>query len=131
MKLIYIASPYSHIDPIVQLKREIDINKIAARLQVKYGYAFFLPITQSAQLCRYNKTLGGSFKKWAKVDLFLIGNKCDEVWVVMLHGWDKSIGVTAEIKHALKHNIKVRYYDPKKFKFIDMRRYLWRKSLKN
>lgn len=111
MKAIYLASPYSHKDRAVMNSREHLINVVAANLIEKYGYMMFLPITQSAPLERILPKLGGSFAKWKKIDLEAI-SRMDELWVVMLEGWEKSIGVKAEIKHAQKLKKPVYYIDP-------------------
>lgn len=101
MKLIYLASPYSHKDKLIQDSREKEITYIASELQLLYPeHAFFLPITQSAALVKVNDKLTGSFEQWKKIDLFLIEHKVDEVWVVMMDGWGKSIGVQEEIHIA-------------------------------
>jgi nucleoside 2-deoxyribosyltransferase len=111
MKMIYLASPYSHIKESIMNKRENTINLIAAGLHVKYEHLFFLPITQSAPLERHRPELGGSFSKWRKRDLEAI-RRSDELWVVMLEGWDTSIGVTAEIKYAKRTKKPIYYIDP-------------------
>lgn len=110
-KGIYIASPYSHKYAIRMREREEWINSIAAKLHVIYDYLFFLPITQSAPLQRKQPSLGGCFAKWKKRDLEAI-RRMDEVWVVTLPGWDKSVGVKAEIAYAKKYKKPVYYIDP-------------------
>lgn len=112
MKLIYLASPYSHKYKKVMKEREKEVNRIAAELTYKYGYAMFLPITQSAPLERIIPALGGSFEKWKNIDLEMI-KRSDELWVVMLDGWKDSVGVTEEIIYAKSLNKPIYYIHPK------------------
>lgn len=111
-KLIYFASPFTHVDPKIMLHRELMVTHHAAALTEKYGYAMFLPITQSAPMERSNPNLKGDFKSWASIDLFIVKEKADELWVCMLDGWRESVGVTAEIKAAQEVGIPIRYYNP-------------------
>ncbi len=48
------------------------------------------------------------FDYWDKYSYAVLID-CDELHVVMLEGWDKSKGVTAEIKFATEHNIPIKY----------------------
>lgn len=122
MKLVYLASPYTYLHDNLDLReqieysREVQINRIAADLEVRFpNIVFFLPITQSAALRRENEKIGSEFKGDIKRrDLFVIRKKSDELWVVKIDGWKESVGVQEEIKHAKKHGIKVVYVNPKK-----------------
>ncbi len=118
-KLIYCASPYSNKDIRIMNNREDMVTAIAAGLTERYGYAMFLPITQSAPMERMNPNLKGDFEQWKSIDLFMIKEKSDEVWVIMLDGWKDSIGVSAEIQCALDNNIPVKFYCPFNLRFMD------------
>lgn len=120
MKTVYLASPYSHRNRSVEVKRYLDVTKVAALLTRDLGVPMFLPITQSYKMVEMIPALGGSFEKWKKIDLTWVG-RSDELWVVMLDGWDKSIGVLAEIRHAKRLKKKIRYieYDGKNYKFVN------------
>lgn len=111
MKMVYLASPYTHPNFFVRLYRFYKITKIAAQLYKKKKVCMFLPITQSAMMGWLVKGLGSTFKSWKDVDLKAI-RKCDEVWVVRMKGWDKSIGVLAELEYARKHYKIVRFVNP-------------------
>jgi hypothetical protein len=111
MKLVYVASPYSHKYKRVMREREKEVNRVAAELTYKYGYAMFLPITQSAPLERIIPALGGSFEKWRDIDLEMV-KRADELWVVMMPGWKDSIGVTEEIAYAKKLQKPIIFIDP-------------------
>lgn len=103
-KLIYLASPYSHPEAHIEELRFNQITRLAAKYTVEFGHAFICPITQSYQLVQHSDgALKGSFDKWREIDLRFI-QACDEVWVVKMLGWDKSIGVQEEIKFALANS---------------------------
>lgn len=115
LRVIYLASPYSYtskipgVSWIVRKYRERLITQIAGRLHDSNpDVAFILPITQSHRVARYMKTNSTAFSAWADRDLEFI-RRSDEVWVVLMSGWDRSIGVKAEIKFALGHDIPVKY----------------------
>ncbi len=116
-KMIYIASPFSHPDLDVELERFNKITEVAASLTKKYGYAFILPITQSYQLQRILPSLGGTFANWESIDLTFISHS-DEVWVIKMEGWDRSVGVMAEIKFATGLDIPVKYLNPNSLRFV-------------
>lgn len=112
MKFIYVASPYTHKHKHVEKFREREVTRVAAKLTKRYGYAMFLPITQSHQMVKFMPELGGKFQSWAKIDLHMVG-LADELWVVKLDGWDQSVGVIAEIEHAKKLKKPIKYINPK------------------
>ncbi len=116
LKLIYIASPYSHKDKAIENYRYKEITRIAAKLHKRYDHAFILPITQSYQVNTWEPSLGGSFSKWRDRDLLFI-SKSDEVWVVMLEGWQESIGVKAEIAFATENLIPIQFIDAETLRF--------------
>jgi hypothetical protein len=119
--MVYIASPYSHKSKVIQEHRRLQIERIGAKLEEKYSYAFIHPITTSARLSDKNKNLGGSFANWARKDLTFI-SRCDELWVIMIPGWKESIGVQAEIAFAkYEKYIKIRYMNPKTLKFVKLK----------
>ncbi len=106
---IYLASPYSDPDPGVRHIRELQINEIAGKLFQKHKkLALFAPISQSANIVRACPELSGTWETWAHNDLVFV-HHCDAVWVVTMRGWEKSKGVTAEVKYA-KHLGKPVYY---------------------
>lgn len=111
MKMVYIASPFSHKNFFVMCYRFYKITKIAALLYKKHKVCMFLPITQSGLMQVLVPSLGGSFASWKDVDLAAIDH-CDEVWVVKMSGWDKSIGVIAEVEYARENNTIVRFINP-------------------
>ena len=127
-KVIYLASPYSPVEKGLTEKqgdhirhhRYNHITKIASVLNEKYSYAFILPITMSHATSLHSvDRLHSGFSHWARRDFAYI-SKCDELWVALMPGWMKSIGVREEIKFALKRKIKVRYLDVRHYKLYEI-----------
>lgn len=105
-KLIYLAGPYSDKDEDLKHRRFLELTRVSAWLNY-FMVVTFSPITQSHE---QNEFLlkDGSWEEWEYVDKMFI-NKCDEVWVLLLTGWESSIGVRAEIDFARERNKKVRF----------------------
>lgn len=109
MKLIYLACPYSHSKKSVMLKRFKLVTKIAA-LMTKQGQCVFSPITHGHELNLIEK-LPSTWEFWSKIDMCFL-SKCDELRVVTASGWKESVGVTAEIQHALENSIPITMINP-------------------
>ena len=109
MSLTYLASPYTHPDPVVRMHRYWAAVEACARL-MKDGEMVFAPIPFCHEVA------------------LIIGNPCDgEFWtkqlvpyleimtklkVLRLDGWEQSKGVAHEIGVAQSKNIPVEYIDP-------------------
>lgn len=96
MKKIYLATPYTGTKQQQQSRFEI-VNECAARL-MREGFLVFSPISHTHPIA-----LAGALPKgwefWKEYDLTFI-EWADEIYVLMQQGWEKSKGVTAEIKLA-------------------------------
>lgn len=104
--LVYLAVPYSNIDLAVRVKR-FESSNIATAELMKDGFYVFSPISMShpiAEQC----SIPGDWNFWAKFDTAFI-SCCHKLFVLTLDGWDKSTGVTAEIKIAKDMGIQVIY----------------------
>ena len=92
MTLIYIASPYSHPDPAVRQKRYEDVSAYTAKRMME-GAVVYSPIAFNHPLSvRYEMPTDWVF--WKHFDCRMI-DKCDAMEVLMLDGWDTSVGVSA------------------------------------
>lgn len=111
MKLIYLASPYSHPDREVRHARFAQVSQAQAYLTAM-GYHIFGPITESHTVQQEAAELGiemsGGWDFWKDHDELML-QKCDELWVLQLDGWDKSVGVLAEIDYAHSRGMPVQY----------------------
>jgi len=94
--MIYLASPYSHPDAEVRQQRFEAVCRAAAEL-IRMGKTIFSPISHSHAICRHGLPLDWRF--WERHDRHYL-ETCDEVIVLMLDGWQESVGVQAEITMA-------------------------------
>lgn len=106
--MIYLASPYSHPDPAVREERYRAACQAAAALLLA-GQPVCSPIVHSHPLVAYGVPTGWVF--WSRFDRALLA-RCDEVLVLMLDGWQESVGVQAEIRIARELGKPVRYLAP-------------------
>lgn len=115
--LIYLATPYTSYDPdhekAFAVQRERYLKARAAQIELlSVGTHVYSPIVA----CHYlTGILGHTFQDWQAYNYNLI-DRCDELWVLRLPGWDNSVGVLAEIHYALEHNKPVSYLNAKTFK---------------
>ena len=108
MDLKYLAAPYSHRDPKVMAQRAKLASKAAALL-FKSGMKVFSPLSHSHPIVEQSGgRLFGGFEDWKEYDFFFL-SKCTELFVLMLPGWEDSIGVIGEIKYAHKLDIPIRW----------------------
>ena len=107
LQLWYIASPYRDIDEKVEEQRAHDISAITACMI--NGNPNVVPISPIAYTHVLQEDYGAHPKVgWYAFDLKIL-EKCDRLVVVMLDGWETSVGVNIEIAHALKSDIPIDY----------------------
>lgn len=102
--LIYLASPYTGNE----VPNFEAVAKKASELMVK-GYIIFCPISMCHPMSVHGKLPGG-WEFWEKFDRTYL-SVCNRVIVYRLPGWEKSKGVTAEIKIAQELGIPIEYID--------------------
>lgn len=69
------------------------------------------PIAHSHPIAQHSDIADTSWAMWQRLDEAMIA-RCDEVWVVMLDGWQASVGIAAELSVARDRQMPIRYYDP-------------------
>jgi len=106
--LIYLASPYSNADPAVEQARFDAVCQAAATL-MRRGLLVFSPIAHSHAIARFGLPTDWAF--WQRYDRAFL-NRCRELWVLKLPGWESSVGVRAEIQIAREMGKPVRLIDP-------------------
>ena len=95
--MIYIASPYTHADPAVRHQRFENVCRYVAERMLQ-GAVVYSPICHSHPITeRFNLPVTWEF--WAHFDRSMI-QRADALEVLMLDGWCRSVGVTAEINFA-------------------------------
>ena len=109
MSLTYLASPYSHANPLIRDARFRAACAAAAKLMLA-GEAVFSPIAHSHPI-EYHFDAPRAFDFWMGQDLPILRH-CSVVKVLRLEGWDQSKGVTREIEVAKAALIPVEYIDP-------------------
>ena len=70
------------------------------------GHHIYCPIAETAALAKHAHLLGTSWEDWREHDLVLL-DRCDELWIAMIDGWQQSKGVRGELKFALQRGIPV------------------------
>lgn len=104
--IYYLASPYTHKDPAIRKLRAELATEAAVKL-LHMGIFVFAPIPYNEPWEKYN--LPGDWSFWADFDKSFV-ERCDGgLIVLMLDGWEKSTGVTAEIEFAKSLKLPVYY----------------------
>lgn len=106
--LHYLASPYSHRDPVVMEARRVAACKKAGEL-IAAGVAVISPIAHNVAVLR---EVGGAtgWVHWEKQDIALL-QACRRLLVLRLPGWDDSEGVAAEMAAARRCGLEVDFID--------------------
>lgn len=107
--LIYLASPYSHPDRAVRTQRFWNICKVAARL-VKQGRHVYSPIAHSYPIALCGE-LPDDWAYWSELDELML-KASQELWVIMLYGWEDSVGIKAEVAIAERLGLPIRHLNP-------------------
>jgi nucleoside 2-deoxyribosyltransferase len=105
--MIYLASPYSHPDPSVREHRFRTACQAAASM-LRDGHIVFSPIVHSHPLVAFG--LPTAWAAWERIDRAFL-ERCDELAVLMLDGWDQSVGVQAELRIARELGKPVRFLE--------------------
>jgi hypothetical protein len=117
-EVAYLASPYTHKSKSIMKRRERAVTHAAAKL-TEQGYTLICPITTSAQLVQFMENTSSVWADWEKNDKRLV-KVSDFVIVLCLDGWDKSVGVTAEIEYAKALNKSIMYISPESLNIKDV-----------
>lgn len=98
-KLLYLACPYTHADFAIRTRRFEAATNAAAAL-IKQGHIVFSPITMThpidVVLAGAANTLGSEY--WVDFDTVFM-DRCDEIAVLKIDGWQQSSGVQREISY--------------------------------
>jgi hypothetical protein len=97
-KIYYMASPYSSDDVVLKATR-VQLAIDAAIHFMHLDIVVFPPIALNGPWATTHN-IRGDWTYWERYDKMYI-DRCDGgVIVLMLEGWDRSVGVTAEIEYA-------------------------------
>jgi hypothetical protein len=106
--VIYLISSHSHADPIVREERFQAACEATAEL-IRSGAIVYSPIVHCHPLADYGLPSNWGF--WEQHDRWHL-TRCDEVVVLKLDGWEKSVGVQAEVRIARELGKPVRFVSP-------------------
>lgn len=107
--LVYLATPYSHPDPLVRVFRFNAVNRAAAQLMAK-GLHIYSPISHTHPIAMEGSLpLGWDF--WQQYDRAIL-DACCRMIVLRLPGWEESKGVAAEMQIAQDLGLAVSFIDP-------------------
>ena len=112
--MIYLASPYTHVDGAVRESR-FDAACVATSTLMRAGFSVYSPIVHSHPLVRYGLPVEWEF--WQRHDCEHL-RRCDSVIVLTLDGWKASRGVQAEIELAIEFDLPIRYLSPSMISYM-------------
>jgi hypothetical protein len=107
--LVYLASPYSHVDPLVREERFHKACAAAARL-MRSGCAVFSPIAHSHPVEQHFGGVVEGLDFWMKQDVAILRH-CSRLVVLRLNGWERSKGIATETALAKQLGIPVEFID--------------------
>ena len=111
--IYYLAVPYSHSNPDMMTRRFETACLVAARM-MRDGLVPFSPLSHSVPVASYGGLHGTDHAFWMKQDLPIL-EVCDVLAVLKLPGWEKSQGVRAELEHARKLCMPIRFVEPSEY----------------
>ena len=107
--LIYLASPYTHKDTKVCRRRYKQVSLSTIHL-LQHGIHAFSPINYNGgpEWTRKKHQLPIEWHFWEVYDKNFL-DRCDALVILTIDGWDKSVGVAAEIEYAKDLGMPVFY----------------------
>lgn len=120
-KLIYVGQPYSSNNPVEQYERlYLGAEYINRHLQNDANEVYYSPICHCYTI-KHTHDLSGTWEFWRNHDMSML-SLCDEMHALVLPGWAKSIGLTAELDFCVANDITRRYfsYDRKTDDFVEV-----------
>lgn len=107
--MYYLAVPYSHPNPLIREERFKASNRAAGKL-IKEGKLVFAPISHTHVIAKeHDLPLGWDY--WNGYDQYML-SCCSHLVVLMLEGWEESIGVNIEIKLAKQLGLSITHISP-------------------
>ena len=107
--IIYLATPYSHIDNTIKWIRYIMITQFTAYL-INKGLIVFSPITMCHPIATHY-SLPGDWEFWQRFDSQFL-EVCSDMIILAQEGWNKSVGLKNELKIAKSLNKPVDFVFP-------------------
>ena len=101
----YVSAPYS--SALDKDQRMIIVTTYSATCLLRDEHVI-CPLTMGHNFIKTSVKLPFQSEWWLDWCINLLAG-CDEMDVLMLPGWDTSIGVTAEVEYAQQNGIKINY----------------------
>lgn len=117
--MIYLACPYKHVSVAIKEARYRAVLEATAFF-MRQDEIIFSPIVHNHPIAM-TFNFPDNFHYWQKVDLHIL-SRCDKLWILQLEGWDQSVGVAWETKHAICNNIPVQYVRASDYTVSPLRR---------
>lgn len=105
MAFIYLASPYSHANPVVQEKRMYNVSVIAAQL-LAGGATVISPVAHAGAFLGEACIRDQSHNFWMKHALNLL-DVAESLYIACLPGWQESRGLSEEVRYATMRGIDI------------------------
>lgn len=106
--MIYLASPYTHVDPLVRKTRFLLAEQVTAEL-LKRGEIVFSPIVHTHELSTKH-ALPYDFDFWQRYCLGMLRH-AESFVILTISGWRESKGLQAELDFSRKAGIMVTFVD--------------------
>lgn len=103
--IAYLATPYSHISSEIRKERFEKVSMVAAQL-FNQGIICFSPISHSHPIALNG--CGMDWDTWEDFDIQMM-DVCKELFILMLPGWEASLGVRKEYQYMRKQGRGVRF----------------------
>lgn len=119
--LIYLAAPYTYKGKHTGyevLDRVLKINRASAEILLN-GNFVYSPISHNhpiKETCP--DTMNGGWHFWREFDLRML-SLCDKMYILTLPEWHLSMGVSEEIKFALKHKKPIFEMSPADYSIVE------------
>lgn len=112
--MIYLCSVYSldakeftPIEAQALMQKRYEYAAMRTALFLKAGVTIFSPINHCHPIARKHD-LPRTWTFWKQHDLNFI-KASEQLWVLMMPGWEESEGISAEIEYAISIGIRVLY----------------------
>lgn len=105
--MIYLATPISHEDPKAEAFRIATATRAASILHAA-GIPVFSPASHGGPIASLS-SIRQSWDYWERVDIPILTCCCTHLVVLCMEGWEKSVGVKAEIRAAGETGLLLTY----------------------
>lgn len=106
----YLASPYSHPDPFVREARYLWTMKELTHT-LKMGLYVYSPIVHCHELAKV-ADMPRDAKFWERYNFCMLA-AAEQLWILMLPGWQESKGIEGEAHEAQRLGIPIINVEPK------------------